>query len=592
MLDKLKLFKDKSSSDRHKNNSVISKRTSSSSGFSSAKSERSDSSLSLNESHNPSHIKGQNPSSKQFQQTEVSLKDNQKTSSKNVKSKLAPSKQSQKDTLSKPQKSDKSSKNSPKLQVKEKESKLTTPKPNQNSKMVLIEDNIKSSKLSMKPHDTKISRLSGSQMKLCGDQKQLTDSHKVQSNEVKTVTNIQQPKACPIGNGLPSSNSASFVASNPNMAAQAPNNTGIPKPTAAVKGTSKIPKDEKPVVGIAKATGNTTAQMSPSQSVSTLMTNSANSTTPMPFNRELSSLTKENCQKQTLVVSPMPNSYSDNTPVSAVAMNPAISSQMSESSNSNSTHSASTGPHSNSSDGSVIYRPSSESGSEMSRIRHNPIIPNRKVDTAFITEMIPENMMEKSEPKKKLFSDDDERIEVQIHRDRKAIEAVDRNIDRTRNCDSPSHGKDNSLGDEDNPSMNVLPMRPLLRGYNSHLTLPARSSGQMPQKNGVPQGFPHHANTVKANFGRENANMNFRNGQYGGYASSEYCDVDIAAGYMSEGDCMRRLGNAEVERERERVRARAGDMMDGYLSEGGASLYARRMHAFQPGPGMPQFDER
>lgn len=474
--------------------------------------------------------------------------------------------------VNKPQKSDKASKNSPKLQTREKESKIAAPKTNLNSKPMLIDDNIKSSKISMK-QDTKISRLSGSQMKLYPDQRIPNEAlvNKLSPTDPKLIqTSIQPPKINSACNGLPNSNSNNSFASNQNMSPQCPSSTGIPKPTAAVKGTSKIPKDDKNNVSLVKS-GSNASQMSPSQSNSTLMTNSTGSTTPLPFNRELSSLTKENCQKQTLVVSPMPNTNPDSQ---MLPVNPAVSSQMSESSNSNSTHSASTGAHSNSSDGSVIYRPSSESGSEIVKVRHNPI-PNRKIDVTaqFITEMIPESqMIVKNE--KKIFPEDPK-------------QATDKKLENLRVTDSPVHTRENSIGEEDNPSMNVLPMRPLLRGYNSHLTLPARSSPAVSMKNGLGPGYPHHANTVKANM---NLNSNYPRGgpQYGGYASSDYCDLDVAAGYMSEGDCMRRMGPADMERER--ARARAGDILDGYMSEGGASLYARRMqHNYQGGPPVHQF---
>lgn len=492
--------------------------------------------------------------------------------------------------VGKPQKAEKASKNSPKLQMRDKESKLAPPKTNSKS----AEDSLKASKISMK-QDTKISRLSGSQMKLYPDQRIPADpnTNKLSPTDPRLIqTSIQSPKINSNCNGLSNSNSNNSFASNPNMAPQCPVSTGIPKPTAAVKGTSKLPKDDKNNISLVKSNSNA-SQMSPSQSNSTLMTNSTGSTTPLPFNRELSSLTKENCQKQTLIVSPMPNTNSDCQISSVAGVNPAASSQMSESSNSNSTHSASTGAHSNSSDGSVIYRPSSESGSEMVKIRHNPIIPNRKVDITaqFITELIPESQL--NEIKKKMYAEEDSM--KRNHMKSIEEERKTKKLENVRSCDSPIHNRENSLGEEDNPSMNVLPMRPLLRGYNSHLTLPARSSPSVGMKNGIAPGYPHHANTVKANFGRENMNSNYppRNGQYGFTSSgSDYCDLDIAAGYMSEGDCVRRLGS--VEAERERARARAGDILDGYMSEGGASLYARRVQNYQgPPPGLHhQFDDR
>lgn len=130
--------------------------------------------------------------------------------------------------------------------------------------------------------------------------------------------------------------------------------------------------------------------------------------------------------------------------------------------------------------------------------------------------------------------------------------------------------------------MNVMPMRPLLRGYNSHLTLPMRTSG-MTQKN-IP-GYPHHANTVKANFGRENMGLRDRINYGPGFSNPDYCDLEIASGYMSDGDCLRRINLGEMEC------GRNNDIMDGYMSEGGASLYGRRMNYQQPSQ-LQQVDER
>lgn len=103
--------------------------------------------------------------------------------------------------------------------------------------------------------------------------------------------------------------------------------SSIPKPTALVKGTSKPPK-ENSIPGV-----------------------------PTPTKLKADVLHRKLDPNTVAMVSPMPS----------------ISDLMSESSHSNSN---STG-QSNSSDSSVIYRPSSESGSEIKTI------PNRKIDTTF-----------------------------------------------------------------------------------------------------------------------------------------------------------------------------------------------------------------
>lgn len=114
----------------------------------------------------------------------------------------------------------------------------------------------------------------------------------------------------------------------PNPAGLSPGSS-IPKPTALVKGTSKPSKENGTVSGV-----------------------------PTPTKLKSSDALHRKLDPNTVaMVSPMPS----------------ISDLMSESSHSNSN---STG-QSNSSDSSVIYRPSSESGSEIKTI------PNRKIDTTF-----------------------------------------------------------------------------------------------------------------------------------------------------------------------------------------------------------------
>lgn len=530
MLDKLKLFnKDKISNEKQQSkNTAVSKRTSSSSGFSSAKSERSDSSLSLNESTNTpnTHIKSTNLVGPKAirQQNETLSKDK---SGKNVKSKLISSKTPRESSTNLNKASSKTSdksKNSPKLLSRDKESKLAAPKSISNTKLNQIDDHSRNSK-------TKMVKLSGSQMKL-SEQRNENDSKKPENvvDDSKNQT-CQSPSGQNFGT---------------------PNHTGIPKPTAAVKGTFKISKDDRHIIH-----KSTNSQLSPIQSNSSL--NSTNNVSALPFSRDQSNLSKEVPQKQTLVVSPMP----------------AQTSQMSESSHSNSTHST-TGQHSNSSDSSVIYRPSSESGSEISKTA-GTVPPNKRINmnTTYINDVINEAEISEKEASQNRIQENSR----PVFDPNRTLTEISRRIDNDSRSSTPSHCRDNSLGDEENPMMNVLPMRPLLRGYNSHLTLPMRTSG-LTQKN-MP-GYPHHANTVKANFGRDNAGLR---GNYGpGFSNQDYCDLDIASGYMSDGDCLRRINIAEMEC------ARNNDIMDGYMSEGGASLYGRRMN-FQPSQ-LQQLDER
>ncbi|XP_041974392.1 protein sickie isoform X3 [Aricia agestis] len=541
MLEKLKLFnKDKVSSEKQSSKSTaVSKRTSSSSGFSSAKSERSDSSLSLNESSNntSTNTKTSNligPKSVRHQ-TDTLTKDK---SGKNIKSRLVNcSSKVTRDSSSTLNKSNNvkanndKSKNSPKLSSREKESRIAAPKSVSNTKLNLIDDQIRSSK-------TKMVKLSGSQMKLNESKPDHSTDAKSHDHH-KVPHNHNQPPSPPGG-----------------QSGSQQNQTGIPKPTAAVKGTSKISKDEKHMNH-----KSTNSQLSPIQSNSSL--NSSNNVGVHPLAREQSNLSKEVSQKQTLAVSPMPVVNSGNQ-----------TSQMSESSHSNSTHST-TGQQSNSSDSSVIYRPSSESGSEISKSNHVPT--NKRVDmnTTYINEVINEAELSEKEAAQKRY----------LHNSRKQAYEHNRTLTEEKNdsrSSTPSHCRDNSLGDDENPLMNVMPMRPLLRGYNSHLTLPMRTSG-LTQKNIT--GYPHHANTVKPNFGRENIGFRERMNYGPGFSNPDYCDLDIASGYMSDGDCLRRITVNEMDC------GRNNDIMDGYMSEGGASLYGRRINYQQPSQ-FQQIDER
>lgn len=544
MLDKLKLFnKDKLSNEKQTSKSTaVSKRTSSSSGFSSAKSERSDSSLSLNESSNTpnAHIKSSNlvgPKTLR-QQCDTLSKDK---SGKNVKSKLASSKSPKESStnLSKSSGriSNEKSRNSPKLPARDKDSKLAAPKSMSNTKLNQIDDSCKNS------NSSKMVKLSGSQMKLC---EKRSDS----IPDVKNHENVSSPSRSHVNQQqIPAQNFGT------------PNHTGIPKPTAAVKGTFKIAKDDRQIIH-----KSTNSQLSPIQSNSSL--NSTNNVSVLPFSREQSNLSKDIYQKQTLAVSPMPvvNPGSHNN-----------ASQMSESSHSNSTHST-TGQHSNSSDSSVIYRPSSESGSEISKAT-NSITPNKRIDmnTTYINEVINEAEISEKEAAQRRTAIQSPKPILEHNRT-----LTELNKSGDSRSSTPSHCRDNSLGDDENPLMNVMPMRPLLRGYNSHLTLPMRTSG-LTQKN-IP-GYPHHANTVKANFGRENMGLRDRINYGPGFSNPDYCDLDIASGYMSDGDCLRRINLGEMEC------GRNNDIMDGYMSEGGASLYGRRMN-YQQASQLQQLDER
>ncbi|XP_048506232.1 protein sickie isoform X2 [Athalia rosae] len=225
--------------------------------------------------------------------------------------------------------------------------------------------------------------------------------------------------------------------------------SSIPKPTALVKGTSKPPKDPC-TLG-----------------------------TPTPAKYKTDSLHRKLDPNTVAMVSPMPS----------------ISDLMSESSHSNSN---STG-QSNSSDSSVIYRPSSESGSDIKTI------PNRKIETTF--------------------------------------EQMEKVLTEVPNCGV------GTVAEEDT-EMTVKPMQPLLRGY----TPGARGLQTLPSRTTTRQYTVLHSSSHH-------------------HVGHDYADSDIASGYLSDREVLR--GGIGVGGGPGVGSRTLSDLCDGYISEGGAPLYAR-----------------
>lgn len=103
---------------------------------------------------------------------------------------------------------------------------------------------------------------------------------------------------------------------------------------------------------------------------------------------------------------------------------------------------------------------------------------------------------------------------------------------------------------DDEAEMTVKPMQPLLRGYTPGArglqTLPSRTTTR--QYTVLHSSSHHHV---------------------GGH--HDYTDVDVASGYLSDGEVLRGGGMSVGSRT-------LSDLCDGYMSEGGASLYARRIN--------------
>ncbi|CAH0559607.1 unnamed protein product, partial [Brassicogethes aeneus] len=234
--------------------------------------------------------------------------------------------------------------------------------------------------------------------------------------------------------------------------------TGIPKPTAAIKGTTKVSRG-----------------------------------TSQDQDKNVS---RESSQ----------NNISHNKPVVAlVSPMKSENNQLSESS-----HSASTGHHSNSSESSVIYKPSSESGSE-----HHNIIPNRKEPPQYISDV------EQTTTSVESVKEKPDTPEKQEHEKISPAEEENKIITGSRKVL-------NNIREEE--SLSIEPMRPLLRGYCGTLTLPNRQ---------------RHYPRVQPDGG------------------SDYCEISLCNGYLSEGEILRHTGGM--------------DLGDGYMSESGSVLYARRL---------------
>lgn len=404
VLDKFKLFNNKDKNqDRSKQSSGVSKRTSSSSGFSSARSEHSDSSTSLCDQSKaqleapkskalksklqPKPSKQVSPKSARKEQAKAQTKiartkgseklvynppiEDVKTTSKiaNIGAKLSGEKKIsldlkqptliQKTCLPPPKqipetKCQPAAKIEPKsIQKSKMEFKIPDPKIHVkspingiNKDILMQKDDVikdpddrdlkeKDKTLTMNQTNQSLSEEKASQMTkdkppiqnfdsksndLIIEKTEFKDSIENRSNSEYKATDemlVQIPNSPLNKHVLPNSNQAPGISPG----------SSIPKPTALVKGTSKPPKENN-VPNI-----------------------------PTPTKHKSDTLHRKLDPNTVAMVSPMPS----------------ISDLMSESSHSNSN---STG-QSNSSDSSVIYRPSSESGSEIKTI------PNRKIDTTF-----------------------------------------------------------------------------------------------------------------------------------------------------------------------------------------------------------------
>ncbi|XP_030381243.1 protein sickie-like [Scaptodrosophila lebanonensis] len=465
MLDKLKLFnKEKQQNAANaaaavNKTQIQSKRTSSSSGFSSARSERSDSSLSLNDGNNS-----------QIKPPSISVSVNKALQKHNTKqSKLLAAQQKKEQSkaskLDKKEKSPARSLHKEELQQSGNESRSST--------MGRTAKNSLPRGIAAEKNTAKTSSKSSLHSK--SDSK---SSLNVPSNQIKAV--------------------------------QSPSGTGLPKPIAAIKGTSKLPQP---------GDSNKSLRLSGSTSQHELML----------LKREPSDISSQGTQTNNISAeqSTVPTSTSNNTsPHILKAMPPpsppyyanSLPPTLSHISHAGGYLSEPSTPQHSTYGGSRLPPPKSALSAprklEYNAGPHILASPGARSPLQRTPNSAPNTPT--ASPSK--FHTIPSKIVGTIY------ESKEEQL-------PPSAGDEGRLG--------VLPMRPLLRGYNSHVTLPTR---------GARGGAQQHHQPYMADF----------------------CETELGQGYCSDGDALR-VGNS----------ANAGryhDIDNGYLSEGSSGLGTNHSH--------------
>lgn len=470
MLDKLKLF-NKEKSDRS-SKAQISKRTSSSSGFSSARSERSDSSLSLNNDQTSNTKTTGIPIQSNLKKPEITTKTKSKVMTSSTKS-------GNKDTLKSDKKSDKKDKSPARMSADMTESKIAVPKSQKSSTKI----------------ESKLKPVSSAK------QQKLMDHNRSDS---KTNLSSQNP---------PSKTNSPITTQTTN--AQNAVSTGIPKPMAAIKGTTKPPSNIHNQTNGQKSTDAFNENNIKNDKLSDISNQ----------NNNISTTNQDSGKMQIIAPILIENAVNQQMIANHLHMQQALNQQnisMNDSCHSKSTHSSSTGTASNSSESGLIYRPPSESSASDSismRTNNATMSPTNKMilmhqrhkhdrfgmhDSTNVSSMIkaPSNGSIASTASSSIMSG------------LSNSNAIKFNTVPSKPIQNP-----NGIIYEEEKQMTIMPMRPLLRGYSSHLTLPTRGN---------------------------------RNQQI----THEYSD-DIGQGYCSDGDALRKIS------------VRYSDIENGYMSEGG-----------------------
>uniref|UniRef100_A0A182F5C2 Uncharacterized protein n=1 Tax=Anopheles albimanus TaxID=7167 RepID=A0A182F5C2_ANOAL len=586
MLDKFKLFNSKEKQERSAQKSQISKRTSSSSGFSSARSERSDSSLSLDNGQHQQTSGSKAPKESGLKKLEPpSIKSSAAAASVGGKasSKLLTSSSSSSAAAKASAKE--SAKAAAKAEKQQRGSKDASDSAAQNAqthiplapkaqKIPMATTVTTTSMAALAPKDSSgTSSSSSSRLKLATggsvgrkvdtkseSKTSLLQHHQQQQQQATLVAtagspammmsqspHLQSPKTMQLQPQL----QCPAVAPQQQPPAQpAAVNTGIPKPMAAIKGMSKPSHLMTPSVGLKEE---------PSAKV-------LGELGKPPGNHHNNNATGG-------VVLGGGGSNNNSPPQHQHQQQQQLSngaSSMSDSMHSNSTQGASMGQHSNSSETSsvVAYRPSSESGSE--QLIHSNLQSPQKAPVAspllhypgggqpdcnlngngtagFLTgntnNHINNNHNHNNNNNLSKFNTVPSKI---LNTAAAQVGLVSSPV-----TGAPCGNGTATIYEQDEKQITVLPMRPLLRGYNSHVTLPTRGTrGHHPHAH---HQSPHHHQHpfLAAEYGDD----------YGGPGGA-------GSGYCSDGDALRKIP------------ARYSDNIDnGYLSEGGTAVSTRQQHA-------------
>lgn len=464
MLDKLKLFnKDKqqhvqsqqqqqTTLSNSNKNQLQSKRTSSSSGFSSARSERSDSSLSLNDGH-----------MSQIKPPTVSLTSANKARDSKTNQKQSKLLQSKKEQVKSSSKSDKKEKSPARSLTKEEsgvESKHSTLGRNKNSLP--------------RGKDTAVKAAAKSNL----------------TNKSESKTSLIMPTT---------------------KALNSPNGTGLPKPIAAIKGTSKL---QSPL----QADNNKARMTSPnsSQDVMKREKSDISSHANMANAQNISLQNQSNHQHQppTHIVKPVP-----------ILLEPQ---QMQHK--------------------SPFYANTSQNSNMQQHQQQSQ--PHPLQEPTYSRLPPPKTGLGTPSSVRKLeYNSGPGVLQPQQHSPQRSLTGTVHSQPTTPTTQlSPmTNGSPTkfhtipskivgTIYEEEKP-VNVQPMRPLLRGYNSHVTLPTRGT----------RGGTHHF-------------------------VSDFCENDINQGYCSDGDSLRFSNSRVGHGSPLQGQTRFHDIDNGYLSEGSSGI--------------------